>query len=162
VLVLPKLAKPRPTEPEAQADAPLAPAGFKGRHYATPFDHPPGDLPDLPPWMKCETLAGLLAQQTPGLRVVHPDPSAGVGCVCEGDAEPPGVPATEEYADCRRGVVRCEADPPADVASGPHGGRAGDFYQFGDMMLVERLLPTVGQVRFGPWRGVGGPATPPP
>jgi hypothetical protein len=62
LLLLPKLARPRPTEQEPHANAPPLPAGSKGRRYPTPLDHPPADLPDLPLWMNCETLAGLLRE----------------------------------------------------------------------------------------------------
>jgi hypothetical protein len=62
VLLLPKLGRPRPTEPEPHSDAPPAPAGFKGRRYPVPSDRPPTDLPDPPQWMKFKTLAGLLRE----------------------------------------------------------------------------------------------------
>ena len=110
------------------------------------------NAPDPRPWMKCETLAGLLRDQAPGLRFVHGPPYGRLCYVCEGDAEPPDVVSEEEYADCWRGVVLCVADP-LDTPEGPHYVRRGDFLLFGDLELIERVRPAAEQIRFGPYRG---------
>ena len=153
---------PRP--PETQADAPSTPADYKGRRlrYPVPSDNPPADLPGRPPWTKCDELAGLLREQAPGLRVVHPDGSA-YCYVIDADVDeavPDALaPATEEYADCWRGVVLCGADwaalHPDEAARGlgPHECLAGDFYLFGDVQLLERVRPAAEAVHFGPHRG---------
>jgi hypothetical protein len=153
VLLPPKLARPRPTEPETHAQDALRQLPVDGT--------PMGDgQADLPPWMKCETLAGLLRDQAPVLRVVRPDPSAGVCYICDGDAEPPAAPPSEEFADCWRGAVECVADPPPSRGDGPHACRGGDFRLFGDVELTEKVKPVAELVHYGPYRGVGGPATP--
>jgi hypothetical protein len=68
----------------------------------------------------------------------------------------------EEYADCWGGILLCQADPPPRALDGDHGCHAGDFVLFGDVELMEKVKPVAQQVHFGPWRGVGGPAQPPP
>jgi hypothetical protein len=54
VLLLPKLGKPRPTEPDPQAPGLVVVDGT-----------PMGDnRPDLPPWLKTASLSGAIAQKT--------------------------------------------------------------------------------------------------
>src|SRR5205807_10374149 len=58
VLLLPKLGRGRPTKPEPHPQA---------ADLLKPLALPLGDRPDLPPAMKCETLAGLLRAPAPEL-----------------------------------------------------------------------------------------------
>ena len=85
---------------------------------------PPADLPDRPPRTKCDELAGLLHEQAPGLRVVHPDRSA-FCYVIDADVDPATLGELlplEDYGDCWRGAVQCVADAPPNYGDGP--GRA--------------------------------------
>ena len=155
-LLLPKLARPWPTEA-----VPPAPVEWWSR---APIDGPPPTRPDLPPAMKCETLAGLLGEQAPELNVIHR-----LRCdfchVTGPDADPATLDAltpSEEYADCWRGVVLCVADQRPEPTTGPHSRYAGDFYLFGDVELMEKVRPVAEGFHYGPWRGVGGPVSPPP
>jgi hypothetical protein len=59
-------------------------------------------------------------------------------------------------------ILLCVADPPAHALDRDHGCHAGDFYLFGDVEQMEKVRPLAQQIHFGPWRGVGGPATPHP
>ena len=63
------------------------------------------------------------------------------------------MPGTEKSADCLRGVVLCEADPPPGLPTGPHSCIAGDFRLFGDAELMEKVKPLAEQVHFGLYRG---------
>jgi hypothetical protein len=91
--------------------------------------------------MKISYLEGVLRSSSPCLRVERTD---GSSCcyVIDGDAALAalnGVSPAEEYADCWRGVVMCEADPPSDVADGPHAFWIGGFRFYGDAELLNRL-----------------------
>ena len=114
--------------------------------------------------MKAMYFESALAHDAPGLTLAHPDPS-GVCYVFDG---PPDMARLndlrpqEEYADCWRGLLLCVADPLAHPRDGDHGCRAGDFYLFGDAELMAKVKPVAGHVNFVPYRGVGGPALPPP
>jgi hypothetical protein len=56
-----------------------------------------------------------------------------------------GLPPSEEFADDWRGVVLCEPDQPG-LPDGPHAERAGDFYLFGDVVLIERVKPEAARI----------------
>ena len=51
--------------------------------------------------------------------------------------------------------MQCVADAPPSYGDGPHACRAGDFYLFGDVRLLERVTPAAGMIHFGPYRGTG-------
>lgn len=153
LLLLPKLGGGRPTDPP--------PSGPPDLHAAAAGGGWVGVRPDLSPQMKCQELAGLLHVRAPGLRVVFGDAPGRACCVLDGEAAPPTAPPTEEYADCWRGAALCVADDPA-AHDGAHSCRAGDFYLFGDLELMERVRPAAERLHFGPWRGAGEPAAPPP
>ena len=145
-LQLPKLGRPRPTEPESAA----SPDAVTNR-------------PDVPPWMKVLYLTSALRGS--GLTLAHPDKTSGVCFVFDGPADLSRLdnlyPA-EDYADCWRGMLLCMAEPATHTADGDHGCRAGDFYLFGDVQLLARVRQAAEQVHFGPYRGVGRPKTPRP
>ena len=68
----------------------------------------------------------------------------------------------EDFADNWRGCVQCVADAPPTYGDGPDASRAGDIWLFGDVELMERVKPAAEKIHFGPYRGMGGPETPPP
>jgi hypothetical protein len=115
---------------------------------------PPENRPDQLPWMKCHYLEPALMDAR-GLRVVHPDGSA-YCYVIDADVDPANLtdlPPSEGYADCWRGLLLCEADPPAHPPDGDRGCRTGDFHPFRDVELLDKVRPAAEMVHFGPHRG---------
>ena len=109
----------------------------------------------MPQGAKCQTLAAWLHANDPDLRVVRA-PGAASCYVIDGDVDPATLDELlplEEYADCWRGAVQCVADAPPSYGDGPHACRAGDFWLFGDVQLMERVRPAAERLHFGPYRG---------
>jgi hypothetical protein len=126
------------------------------------------DVPDVPPWLKASNKASYLESDlhadAPELRTARP-PHAKFCVVLGRDGDLNLVkclPWEEDYADCWRGALLCEADPPTAEADGPHACRVGDFRLFGDLEVMERVKPIAAKTRDGPWPDVGGLAEPPP
>jgi hypothetical protein len=145
--------RPRPTELQP-ASAPAL-IQVEGQHAPAPIDDPPPNRAGVPQWAKCATLAAWLHANDPDLRIVRPT-GAAFCYVIDADVDPAMLDELlplEDYADCWRGAVQCVADAPPSYGDGPHACRAGDFWLFGDLELMERVRPAAEKIHVVAYRG---------